>query len=839
MNTQIKQALTNLFQKHRIVFWYDDNQEFEKDFADLVFDDVTKLEIKNNEFRLKHQILREKKEQKFLLYKNEARPKEYLDNWLLDIELFSGEFRTDQVAILLSELELGFEFGDVIKEHIEYFNTKARREKLKKVLTKEDTPRSLRLKMISAICSSDSRIDAVLESLLAEEAKGKDSKYKLLSQCSLDGFLWEQVARIYGYSSENVSVKDFVLTLFKDAYYMELDSGYKSVINSDAIVFLKRWKDSRKYEAPFESLSKESARILNIEQHLLSQDIQDLIGVDYFQMIDQKIISELVQGIIQKTVSPGDVSLWTHSRRQSHWYGEFKHIYLTIDYASKLIHAVDDTLLECNSFDDGIERYANQWYMIDKLYRKCIYHLRQSAQVSLLKELMDTVENLYTNNYLLKIGNHWQEYVDAKEQWGSQSIPVQNEFFNQSVSSLMKTGKVFVIISDALRYEVGDEIVSHIRESNKYDASISPMLSMLPSYTQLGMAALLPHSELAFSDKGDGTVLCDGKRTAGLSNRSKILKNTIEKSTAVKASDLLKYNRDEIRSLCRDHELVYVYHDLIDATGDDRKTEERVFEAANTTVEEVSRIITRVGGENYIAHFLITADHGFIYQHRDLDESDFLREVPSGNELLYKDRRFVLGHGLQQNSSFKKFNSSQLGMQGDIETLIPKSINRLRLQGSGSRFVHGGSTLQETVIPLIKVAKRRKDDALSVTNVKVDIIKGSSSVISSGQLAVTFYQHTAVTDKIQPRTVLAGIYSQNGVLISDTHELTFDFTSENPREREMAVRFVLTRDSDEFNNQEIILRLDKVSPKPETSHEKEYASQRYMLRRSFTSDFDF
>ena len=117
MNTQIKQALENLFQKHRIVFWYDEKQEFEKDFESLAFDDVTKLEIKNNQFKLKHQILREQKDQKFLLYKNEARPKEYLDNWLLDVELYSGDFRTDQVAIWLSELGLGFEFGDVIQEH--------------------------------------------------------------------------------------------------------------------------------------------------------------------------------------------------------------------------------------------------------------------------------------------------------------------------------------------------------------------------------------------------------------------------------------------------------------------------------------------------------------------------------------------------------------------------------------------------------------------------------------------------------------------------------------------------------------------------------------------------
>jgi hypothetical protein len=51
------------------------------------------------------------------------------------------------------------------------------------------------------------------------------------------------------------------------------------------------------------------------------------------------------------------------------------------------------------------------------------------------------------------------------------------------------------------------------------------------------------------------------------------------------------------------------------------------------------------------------------------------------------------------------------------------------------------------------------------------------------------------------------------------------------------VRFVLTRKADEANGQEVILRLEEKHAG--TSHYKEYKSLRYLLRRSFTSDFDF
>jgi hypothetical protein len=74
-------------------------------------------------------------------------------------------------------------------------------------------------------------------------------------------------------------------------------------------------------------------------------------------------------------------------------------------------------------------------------------------------------------------------------------------------------------------------------------------------------------------------------------------------------------------------------------------------------------------------------------------------------------------------------------------------------------------------------------------------------------------------------------------LISNPEELNFDFASENAREREVRVRFVLSRKADDVNNQTVYLKLEE--PVPGTSHYKEYKSLPYQLRRSFTSDFDF
>ncbi len=831
MNNRIAQALTKLFDRHRIVFWYDTKRELRDDFETLSLPGIEKLELTNNEFAIKYRILREQPKQKFLLYREGHQP-ENLNNWLLDVQLAHGDFRTDQAAIWLSEMELGLEFTDTINSHLEFFKAIKRKNNLKKLLKSDDTSGQIRLKMLAVCAGSDPRLDSVVEHLLQELADGRNEKIKLIERCNLDEFLWEQMTRCYGYKSEEPSIRDFVVELFKSCYAIDTEGLVK--LTGDALVFLKRWKDSRQFEDGFETLSDECAEVLDIEQDLAKRDFRELIELDYFRLIDQKILSDLVKAIVSRTVSLGEVELWVRQRKQGHWYREFRHLYGAIDYASKFTHTLDEARLTMDSLADGIQRYSRSWFQIDQLYRKFTYHVRMSGQASLMTNLTNQIENLYSNNYLLKLGDRFQSYVEETAKWDAYPVSKQNKFFENRVRPfLRKDNKICVIISDAMRYEIGEELLNLIRQEDRYSAELEPELSMLPSYTQLGMAALLPNKQLTIADNETGTIFVDGQSSQGTANRIKILDKAInQKATALKADDLMSMKGDDCRALVRDHDVIYIYHNRIDATGDKSESEERVFEAVEETLKELIRLVKKLTGAN-TNNILITSDHGFIYQNRPIEESDFSGIAAEGKQILFRNRRFVLGQGLTETSSLHKFTPEQLDLAGDIEIQIPKSINRLRLKGSGSRFVHGGASLQEIVIPVLKINKKRQSD---VSVVEVEILRGSSSIITSGQLAVTLYQAGPVTDKIQPRILQAGIYTEAGDLISDSHNLPFDLTSENPRERELQVRFVLTRQADEVNGQEVILKLEEKHIG--TSHFKEYKSLRYLMRRSFTSDFD-
>ncbi len=243
-NPKIIQALSNLFGKQRIVFWYDVRREFRADFEFLMLPGVEKIELLGNEFGVKYRLLREQPEQKFLLYRDGPEP-EPLDNWLLDVQLASGDFRTDQVALWLAELELGPEFAPVLAAHAGFFDASKRREALVKMLDTSDSQTMLRLKMLAVCAGAEPRLDVMLEQLLAELADGHDEKIKGVLRSGLDVFLWEQMKRVYGYTSSAPGLRDFVIELFKSCFLMGADPDQKPRLAADALVFLKRWKDSR------------------------------------------------------------------------------------------------------------------------------------------------------------------------------------------------------------------------------------------------------------------------------------------------------------------------------------------------------------------------------------------------------------------------------------------------------------------------------------------------------------------------------------------------------------------------------------------------------------------
>ncbi len=833
MVDRIAASLQRQFDDHRIVFWYDADRDMRGTFETLDLPGVTKVEIANNEFGLKYRMLRLEPDTQFLVF-HDGPPPEDSENWLLDLQLATAVFKADQAAIWLAELGLPTQLEGVVRDHMEFYRSQGRIDALKRLANPTDTQTQVRQKMLAVCAGVSGRLDTVIESLLGDLAEDRDDILRLMMRANLTPFFWKQVGQDYGYQSDNPDYEDFAITLFQSAYRRAL--GEDGKLNDEASLVFSRWKNARTSGDAFGMLSAEYQDLLNIAGDLTDRDIRTVMGMDTFEEIDRHIIRGLVHAMSTQTVSAPDVLKWVRQRRQSHWFADYADIYQAIAFATEFQQALAETNLSMSSLTDGVKRYTSSWYRLDQLYRKFIFHYQKAGQSSLLGELFEAVENRYTNSFVRPMNDAWQDHLAKSAAWDVPGYPKQGDFYQDQAAMFRRQDqKVVVIISDALRYEVAEECLRRIRGLNRFDADLKPMIASLPSYTQLGMAALLPHTALELAADGNGTVLIDGAGTIGMAAREKRLAagRDGDRAKAISAEEAMGMRTDEGKDLFRDHDIVYVYHNRIDAIGDKRATEDQTFDAVEDALEDLVKLVRKLTSANF-TNVLITADHGFLYQHQPLDEATFALADPDGDEIMMRNRRFVIGKGLRETSGMKKFSAASLGLSGDLDVLIPNSLNRLRVKGAGSRFVHGGATLQEIVVPVIKVGKKRVAD---VNQVEVQIIVTGRTLISSGQMAITFYQAQAVSEKIQARDLMAGIFGADGKLISDELSLTFDYTSPNAREREMPCKFLLTRAADDYNNQDVFLKLRERIGK--TSHYQDYVSQRLQLRRGISTDFDF
>ena len=136
------------------------------------------------------------------------------------------------------------------------------------------------------------------------------------------------------------------------------------------------------------------------------------------------------------------------------------------------------------------------------------------------------------------------------------------------------------------------------------------MISVLPSYTRLGMAGLLPHKSITFTAGHD--VMVDGSLVFHRS-KEKILRSYNPLSVVTTYSEVMSMNRESVRKLMTGQELIYIYHNQVDARGDHAATENEVFSAAKESISEIMNLIQKLTVDKSITNYIITADHGFIY----------------------------------------------------------------------------------------------------------------------------------------------------------------------------------------------------------------------------------
>lgn len=834
----IQQGLSRLFDRHRIVFWYDSAAAWKKESEGVKVEGVQVVRVDNDELNLKFRLLRDEPESMFLLYFPTDKPADE-ENWLLDILLANTEFHADRASLYGQQTGLPPEYKDLVEQHLDFFARKERRVALSARVESEDTHRQVRRRMIAiAIGAPDDALDSILL-ILCERLIGAellDLVGDALSSFGLEEAFWQDVERQFGYQSQNPSLLDFILDVFR--YNAPFDHGGRPDLGGQAVLFLSRWKDSSTYRPSFETLSARTAADLNVAGALNGvTDIAPLVDgdIDAYELVEQKIVHWLRDRLVDGSLKPDQRRTIVEKRTRSVWYSKYGDLYQAIDHAGEFLEIISVIDLSATSTAEAARFYTAHWWRVDYHYRRFHEYRRSAHQAGLLEPVEKAIEGHYVNNFLVPLATRWETLLDTETSWPPKGLSSQAGFFQEVVKPSAGDGqKLFVIISDALRYECAAELRQRLLREDRYQSDLEVRASGLPSFTQLGMASLLPHDKLELAKDGK-SVKADGVSTVGSDNRLKILQEKSGLNCCLfKAEEFLKLNsKSEGRPLMKEHDLFYIYHNAIDAAGDDLKTEETVVSACEEALDTLVAVIKKVANING-TNMVVTSDHGFLFRQSRVEDSDCpkLPENPKYNAVT---RRYALGNGIKSDHVLRRFTLDQIGLEnGEFEVGIVKGVQRLPVKGSGKRYVHGGAMPQETLVPVLTVNKTRESD---IRIVEVEI-QAFPSKITTSQVAIRLYQKTPVSEvnKVIERELQIGLYTEEGEPLSDEQWAKFESTETDPRLREMSFNLTLGHKADAYNGKDIYLRLgEKIRG---TSKMRIYQETSARLERHFASDFD-
>jgi len=828
---RIHDSLDLAFSQNRVVFWYDSIGEWREAFESYLGDLVTKQELLNNEFGTKVMILsKESAGSRFLIYSPLDRPTD-TENWLFDLLMQGHEFKADRASLAVQAVGLPYEFRALAEKHVHFFKDQKQVQALKESLLKGDDEPQIRLKMMAILTKTEVEVDAILLEYLKRASFGDmiDPVQETLGSSALLDHFWKEVGRVFGYLPQEPSIHDFAVTLFRTANPLDATSS----LNDHSKPFLQRWKDSQAHCASFERWSHDLERELGITERLASSGKRLELGeADTFESFDKYVLHSLC-GEFEAGADGRKIRERIQQRRSSFWHGQYEHGYEAINQAVELRELLKSAELSVESIDSGIERYIASWWKIDKAYRKARFHLRKFAQVNLMEYIEAWIEKSYVNNFLLPLGDRWSDRIRELETWKSTVIPSQRSFFQTYVRPYReKDQTVFVIISDALRYEAAMEFAERMTSENRYTTESNALLASLPSYTQLGMASLLPGSEVKIHPEEKGEASVDGLSATGTKAREEILKRASEgRGRALQAENFLEMNtKTEGRTLMKDYDLIYIFHNTIDKTGDGVTTEAKTVEAVEQAFDELTQIVKKIINING-SNILLTADHGFLFQQDQIDEGDLI-PYPAAQEWIIQNRRYAIGREIKASAQNKIFTAAQLGLPGDWQCSFPLSLGRYPVQGSGKRYVHGGVSLQEVVVPVVRISKKRADDT---GRVQVEFINVPAK-ITTGQVAFSIYQEKPVTAKLLPRTLRVGLYAEDGTPLSEIKSVECNSKDEEGRNREKSIILVLSHAADGYNNQTVQVCLEETLPG--TTQTVTYKTHPIRIQKPFTSDFD-
>jgi len=806
----------------KVLFFFDKEQEWAEEIKTLKTDNVEIVDAEKAHFGLKIRLEHEMHKQKVMLYFPYGKPisidekKKFI---LLDLLIANRELILDDTTDFMTDFNLLPHQRIIAKKYIKELKKMKHQKVLVAVLNQQLFEES---KIIQGLICSFLGFDSVVgytqilsKIFILTIPENKATFTKFIKQIQREEYteaLQYWLSEYLDISKEDLTAGSFITAFRKMKYNLLVqhintikpNDSYKklridNMITMQLVNAIKvDWENHPKLSKDFNKVMKVTGAEIKEEKLI------ELYGIDTEFMFYTERMKFLILAENVKILQGNPEKISKALQRLSVGENEAKELRLLVSYLGYVSQYFTTKQKYSNFVFDTPEEYVNRYseeiYELDFIYRKALSILDEINKLTLPEEIQldDLTKSFHKSyeDYLVEINREWMGCMKENSyQFNKIDVLKQYEFYSHYLEESDR--KVAVIISDALRYESAYELLSELLGDPKGNAKIEPMLASIPSTTKWGMSNLLTNQKLKYKDD---KIWIGDIHTEGIGKRSKILKSLKRGAEAVSYDKLMKKEREEQRELFK-KQLVFVYHNHIDAVGDDRKSEMKTFKAVSETIEDLRELVKKVHSSFNVSRVIITSDHGFIFNYRELTPASY-QQKPDGNHIAEHNRYLITKDSEYITNSHLMNLSDTANIDTDLKVAVPKTINRYKRQGAGMHFVHGGSSLQELVVPVVISQRKRAD-----INERVPFkLMNELFKLVSGAIKVQIYQVEPLGQTAKARELVVGLYSSSGELVSNESTLLLGSISQLPTERK----------------QEIILNLNNQSSQDEIMYLKVY-----------------
>lgn len=784
----------------KIVFWYDDDASYAEDIDSIKLDEGNKIWKLNDHNWFETKLLLEERdtESNYLIYAPFARPDDK-ENSLADIFYYSEHFYTDKLVQLMGDMNIPMECQDEMKKYKKFWSA-GNVTKFQKLQITDYTPEKLSLGVMCVLAGVKTLSFEELMKKIVLAGVAENAILKKFTTYKIDRTFWQLCEKQYGYKDTTPTIMKFMVTMIV-TYTDTLTEGnipkeWKSFLSgkqNDDVVFIKNMMNNEESKRVYDDIAELVATELNVLKLMKNIPLENIVACDSFAQFDENIIdwiiSKIEDNMLDEKIAGMTIPEICETRIKTcyHYAEKYRINYLMLYNAYKLIKEVSLHSYK-SQIKDVVEDYVQSTYMIDTYYRKFYYYMDKIGMGENVEKIKELVENIYTNRYLSDFACKWNQTL-TDELYNTYPDMRQEDFYSTYVKPFMREdgreGRVIVIVSDGMRYECARELLDNLDLDEKCDAKISHMLSVLPSETTLGMASLLPHKEIMVDETLNITV--DGMHCGNsTAERQKILQAAIPRSACYDFDKVMNAKKDEIRQMLQDKDVVYIYQNQIDDRGESSRSENEVFNACQEAIDEIQALIRRITGYVSATRYLITADHGFIYKRDKLQESDKISMDKA--QISFVNKRYLLSIDRVQNDAVISRALTYLSKLNNIYVTTPVGADIIKTKGGGQNYVHGGSSLQEMIVPVIKVKTFTGKQDTGMVNVE---LSSFTNKITSIEVRLDFMQMEPVSDTKKPRRLVAFFVDANGSKISYDVPLIANVRDADARKRVMNEKFTL------------------------------------------------